>query len=232
MNVVLIAAVLIGLAIYLAGKFKPGHMARFRSLWRSQSLTVGIAVVAALALTGRIGLAVGAASLLYTLVRMGVINSWNAPTSKGRKSRIASPMVSLTLDAASGQVSGEVLKGRWAGLSLATLDASALADLHRETATDARSRAVLEIYLDSRLPGWREHMQAEAATGRGRAADSGSMSEQEAYEILGLHPGAGEADIRAAHRRLMKKVHPDQGGTTFLAVRINQAKDRLLSKHR
>jgi hypothetical protein len=232
MNVFLIAAGLVGLAIYLLGRLKPADKARFKSIWQAQGLTVGIAIVAALGLTGRIGLAVGAASLLYTLVRLGVVKGWKAPAQRRQVSRVTSPMVTVVLDAVSGQVSGQVLKGRWAGLSLATLDASALDELHRETAADPRSRAVLEIYLDSRLPGWREHMQAQAAAGRSRAADSSAVSEQEAYEILGLQPGAGEVEIRAAHRRLMKKVHPDQGGTTFLAVRLNQAKDRLLSKHR
>ena len=96
---------------------------------------------------------------------------------------------------------------------------------------DEESRALLMAYLDRRDAGWREHAQGDTAAGR-PATSSGKMSEQEAYQILGLEPGASADAIAGAHRTLMKKFHPDQGGTTYLAARINEAKEILLRRHR
>lgn len=86
-------------------------------------------------------------------------------------------------------------------------------------------------YMNGRPAGGAEHPQGDASTGR-RARSSGKMSEEEAYQVLGLQPGASADDIGRAHRLLMKKLHPDQGGTTYLAARINEAKDTLLRRHR
>ncbi len=86
---------------------------------------------------------------------------------------------------------------------------------------------------DGRASGRREHAQSDAGAGSGFAPPrDAKMTEEEAYQLLGVQPGASAQDITRAHRTLMKKLHPDQGGTTYLAARVNEAKDVLLRRHR
>ncbi|MEL6921265.1 MAG: DnaJ domain-containing protein, partial [Pseudomonadota bacterium] len=105
-------------------------------------------------------------------------------------------------------------------------------DFAVEASGDAESAQLLEAYLDRRMPSWRDDAQPNAGAGQASPAQSGAMTEQEAYQILGLEPSATLAEIRKAHRRLMQSVHPDVGGSEFLAQRINEAKDFLLTLHK
>lgn len=154
-----------------------------------------------------------------------------AKPSPGQRSRVQSSMLEMELDHDSGELEGRVLAGDLAGRKLGDLTEEQLIALYRECEGDADSIRLLETYLDSRFSGWRESLNADGRTGQGGTGSSGRMTEQEAYEVLGLEAGASAAQIREAHRRLMQRVHPDVGGSSFLAARINEAKDVLLSKH-
>ena len=117
------------------------------------------------------------------------------------------------------------------GRGLDDLDQPSLQALYAECGSyDPEGAALLEAYFDRRFPGWREYAQGDGDT-RTRT-QSGAMSKEEAYQVLGLQPGASLDEIREAYRRLMKKLHPDQGGTAHLAARVNQAREVLLSRHR
>jgi len=150
--------------------------------------------------------------------------------SPGQRSHVRSAFLDMELDHDTGALSGHVIAGPHQG---ATLDSMAVATLVAMLADiDEESRALLAAYLDRRDARWREHADGGAAAGEMRSPHSGKMTDEEAYQILGLQPGASAQEITRAHRLLMKKLHPDQGGSTYLAARVNEAKDVLLRRHR
>jgi hypothetical protein len=158
---------------------------------------------------------------------------WFQRTQKtpGQVSRVRSPFIEMELDHDSGAMRGTIVAGAHQGASLDSLEMTTLLGLIAEL--DADSRALLAAYLDRREPGWRDNAQDGAAAGAstGRARGS-AMTEEEAYQILGVPAGASDQEIGRAHRALMKKLHPDQGGSTYLAAQINEAKEVLLRRGR
>jgi DnaJ-domain-containing protein 1 len=138
----------------------------------------------------------------------------------------------MRLDHDTGEMDGRILAGRHAGRMLSELSLEELLEAGQDFSGDPDSSRLLEGYLDRAHPGWRDDVQADRARRQSAAAAPGGLSTQEAYEILGLEPGAGEAEVREAHRRLMKQVHPDRGGSAALAARINEAKERILGQYR
>jgi hypothetical protein len=140
----------------------------------------------------------------------------------GRRTEVHTAFLKAWIDHGTGDVGGTVLTGRFAGRTLDRLSDSELLDLHEECRNDADSLRVMEAYLDRRLNvDWRTARQPP----RGPRTD---MTRAEALAVLGLAEGASEEEIKAAHRRLIRRTHPDAGGTADLAARINRAKDVLV----
>jgi hypothetical protein len=195
---------------------------------------VGMIGALLLLLRGRFGLAATVAGMMANFagwrttggVPPGFGNA-GAGARQGRSSVARSAMVEMRLDHDSGAMTGTILAGAYAGRAVETLSRPELVSLRQELARDDPDGvSLLEAYLDRRFAGWREADEGQ----RQRRGGGGSMSRREALEVLGLAEGASGADIVRAHRTLMKKFHPDHGGSTTLAARVNQAKDVLMQR--
>jgi hypothetical protein len=188
---------------------------------------VGVAVLA----VGREG--IGGTILTAALAWYGSMRM-KRPTEKpspGKRSTVRTAALEMELNHDTGGLEGLVLAGRHEGKMLGAMGLAELRQLYRELPGDPESRQLLETYLDGRFPIWRKDAETNGGEGLGVAPGSGAMTKEEAYKVLGLEAGAAAADVRKAHRRLMQRLHPDIGGTSFLAARINEAKDVLLSNH-
>lgn len=142
----------------------------------------------------------------------------------GQRTETRTAFLEAWIDHKTGEVGGRILAGRFGGRLLDSLVDAELLDLRKECASDAVSARILEAYLDRRLgPDWQRAREPPAAAG-----PTGALTRAEALAVLGLAEGASEAEVRAAHRRLIQRVHPDVGGSADLAARINRAKDILL----
>lgn len=143
-----------------------------------------------------------------------------------KDSTVATNELRMTLDHETGAMEGELLAGEAAGRRLSELDLPALRTVFGEL-SDEDSRQLLGAYLDRRFPGWSD--QTADHGGRTSAETTGEMDAEQALAVLGLDAGASKTDIIEAHRRLMQKLHPDRGGTDYLAATLNRAKKVLLN---
>jgi DnaJ-like protein len=149
--------------------------------------------------------------------------------ARGQVSEVETDYLRMTLDHATGVMTGTVRKGSFQGRRLEELDNKSLIALWRAVrAEDPPSVSLIEGYLDRFMPDWREVARGSAGTGGPEPATAAAMTAEEALSILGLKPGASPEEIKVAHHRLMMKIHPDQGGSDALAAQVNRAKDVLL----
>jgi hypothetical protein len=214
--------------VLLAGRgFARADPKRMARLMKSMAGVALVGVAIGLGATGRLVLAIPVG--LFGMMLLGMRMPWQQRGGGDlggprRRSSVRTPMLEMTLDHETGDMDGVVLMGRFESRKLSQLLPNQLAELLDEARVeDAQAAQLLEAYI--------------ARFGQGRDAGSGRtggppgpMTVEEAYAVLGLRPGASRDDILQAHRSLMKKYHPDQGGTTYLAAKINEAKDVLMQR--
>lgn len=211
-------------------------------------MTVALLIIMILIVLGRLPIQALAAPFLFLLTFLLRNGHWlmrilpmlrpkYQSSGQGRASgagagvsAIRTQWLAMELTHSTGAMDGEVLAGKLQGNRLSQMSLEQLLSLATECRQDADSIQLLEAYLERMHPDWREHADAGSSQQDRGAGTESAMSESLALEILGLAPGASPGDITAAHRRLMQKMHPDRGGSDYLAQRINQARDFLLRK--
>lgn len=225
-------AILCGLLLlgYLFVNADPARLAR-AVRWGGIAIAV-IAGIGLLVLTeGRILVLLAPVMALFPAWRRmrSMIGGLRGP-SPGSMSEVETPFIRMSLDHETGAMTGTVLQGSCAGMRLAELGRAELLALLRECrTTDEEGARLVEAYLDRSDPDWRDDLHREQAGSAAGAARS-DMTVEEAYAVLGLAPGADAEAVKAAHHRLMKQLHPDHGGTDYLAAKLNRARDILLNR--
>ena len=200
-----------------------------------RSILIGAATLGLMYLSTRFHWSILLFGLAPLLPRLwGAFNRAQAARgpSPGSTSRVEADWLRMTIDHDTGKLDGEVLQGAFRGRTLDSLAPGDLLSLLSECRrSDPESARLLEAYLDRRLGGdWRRGEPNEDPGGgaRGAGAPEVPMTVPQALQILGLEPGAKRDAIVEAHRRLIQKLHPDRGGSSYLAAQINRAKDVLL----
>ena len=145
----------------------------------------------------------------------------NEADGSPQQSSVQTNDLSMTLNHDTGEMDGEVLRGQLQGRRLSELDVTVLATLFGQF-EDERSRQLLAAYLDRRAPGWND------AASSSHDPSQDTMTPERALRVLDLPDTANRDDVVAAHRRLMQRLHPDRGGSAFLAATLNEAKKVLL----
>lgn len=219
------------LAAFIVGArfFTSANQGQLFSSMRWAGVAISVLVALFFTLTGRLVLGLPAIVLgVLLLIRaLGLQGPARRRASAGRQSTVETEYLEMILDHDSGAMAGRVRKGPFSGRDLSALQPEELLALWREClARDEQSARVLESFLDRHMAGWRDAAQAQDEAPK----RAGRMSEREARKLLGVGASAGEKEIKEAHRSLMREHHPDKGGSSEFAARLNEARELLLDK--
>lgn len=227
---------LVGGVAILCGLLLLGHLfvnaspARLARIVKWAGIVLAVLAVIALIWWGRFAMLLAPLAILPAWRRLRSMVSGLRGPSSASNSTVETRFIRMSLDHDTGAMTGTVLQGRFAGMRLEELRPAELLALLRECrAEDEEGARLLEAYLDRVRSNWHDEMAGEEAR-NGPRPSGPDVTVDEAYAILGLRPGADAEAIRAAHHNLMKQLHPDHGGTDYLAAKINRARDVLLHR--
>lgn len=200
------------------------------SVFRTQALNpLGVALIS----TGILLLLFRAIVVAVPLMIFGLIlllREKGGPAPK--TSTVRSTYLEMTLDHDSGKIDGRILAGEREGQFLSNLKLNELLEYYVEIETDEETVKLFQTFLDNAHPDWRDQQEEHFAHRQAQSPPSRELSLDQAYELLGLEPGCTDEDIRKAYHRLIKRVHPDSGGSAVLMAQVTEAKDKLLGSRR
>ena len=227
-RILLVVLVLVGLYWLLRRQYRqsPRRMLQWLAIAAGAGLVLLVLSGRAHWLVGVAGAALpflGKAALV--LLRFMPFLSLARRLAGGRTLRFDTAWLEITVDRATGAMDGRVRRGEFRNRRLSGLGASELEHLLQACQADPPSAALLRTYLQRARPEWQEPGSGGAAADDFEEA---AMSVETAARILGVAPHATAEEIRAAHRSLAQKLHPDRGGSDYLTRKINQARDTLL----
>jgi DnaJ-domain-containing protein 1 len=245
------AAILLGLFALISGLlllkwYTDADVKNLKKSVRWAGVSLLVLIILVLAATGKLGAAfavflgfLGWVWRVFNMFQMGRQFSgmfgsfgfgrgFGGGTGSGQSSQVESEFLTMHLDLKTGEVDGEVERGKFKGQQLGELSLGELGELLDEVQTDESSAQLLEAYMDRVHPDWRDSEGGAERASHPATAKSNAMTEDEARRVLGVKSGADHKEIKSAYKRLMSQLHPDRGGSDYLAAKVNQAKDVLL----
>ncbi|MGA9411700.1 MAG: J domain-containing protein [Roseobacter sp.] len=204
------------------------------SIFRTQALNpLGVALIS----TGILFFLFRSIAIAVPLIILGLILLWRknagiASEPAPQTSTVRSAYLEMTLDHDSGKIDGRILVGEREGQFLSNLELDELLEYYVEIETDDETVNLFQTFLDNAHPDWRDQQEEHSAQGQSQSPLSREMNQDQAYEVLGLEPGCTDEDIRKAYHRLIKRVHPDSGGSAVLMAQVTEAKDSLLGSRK
>ena len=233
---IIVILMLISVLFYLVYRFKKIQTDKQKLIMKYMLIFIMVGVIAVLAVSGHLNWLIALiAALIPLLIRffssamrwlpsLAVLFRKFQTMRSAQNTQIVTGFLRMEINQSTGDMRGQILQGEFKNKMLSGLGVEDLLKLLDSCQQqDKESAALLMAYLDRHHHGWKSDGSQQS-----QGFKPGAMSAEEARDILAVKKNATHNEIIQAHRKLMQKLHPDRGGSDYLAAKINQAKDTLL----